>query len=106
MAPKAKASPSKKAAKGVEKKEAKPKKEKKEKDPNAPKRPLSAYMLYVNANREKIKADNPTATFGEIGKIAGALWKELDEKEKEVFEGKYAKDKERYEKEVKAYKAK
>lgn len=39
---------------------AKEKKEKKEKDPNAPKRPLTAYFLYANDMRPKVKADNPS----------------------------------------------
>ena len=37
-----------------------------EKDPNAPKRNMSAFFLYSNANRARVKAENPTAKFGDI----------------------------------------
>ena len=35
------------------------------KDPNAPKRALSAYMFFSQDWRERIKAENPDAGFGE-----------------------------------------
>jgi hypothetical protein len=40
------------------------KKKRDKKDPNAPKRGLSAYMFFSQANRQKIKEENPDATFG------------------------------------------
>ena len=47
--------------------EASPKKKiKAKKDPKAPKRPQSAYFLFMNANRNRIKEENPDAAFGEI----------------------------------------
>jgi len=39
---------------------------KKTKDPNAPKRPMTAYMLYANAIRNKVKEDNPGISFGDV----------------------------------------
>jgi HMG (high mobility group) box len=75
------------------------------KDPKAPKRALSAYMFFSQDWRERIKAENPDASFGmsfsllrcrrhglrafglgagEVGKLLGAKWKELDEEEKKV----------------------
>jgi hypothetical protein len=42
------------------------KKRKKNKDPNRPKRNRSAFFLYSNANRARVKADNPDAKFGDI----------------------------------------
>ncbi len=54
------------------------------KDPNAPKRPLSAYMYYSQAQRNATKEANPEATFGELGKIMGAAWKELSDDQKKV----------------------
>ncbi|KAI0742668.1 high mobility group box domain-containing protein [Daedaleopsis nitida] len=59
-------------------------KSKGKKDPKAPKRALSAYMFFSQDWRERIKAENPDAGFGEIGKLLGAKWKELDEDEKKV----------------------
>ncbi len=35
------------------------KRPKAKKDPNAPKRPLTAYMLWLNANRDQIKVGLP-----------------------------------------------
>jgi hypothetical protein len=42
------------------------KKSKKNKDPNRPKRNMSAFFLYSNANRERVKAENPESKFGDI----------------------------------------
>lgn len=67
----------------------------------APKRALSAYMFFSQDWRERIKTENPDAGFGrpavflpfsssdalfigEVGKLLGAKWKELDEEEKQV----------------------
>ena len=36
------------------------------KDKNAPKRALSAYMFFSQDWRERIKAENPDAGFGEL----------------------------------------
>lgn len=41
-------------------------KRKKNKDPNRPKRNMSAFFLYSNANRARVKAENPDAKFGDI----------------------------------------
>jgi hypothetical protein len=42
------------------------KKKKAKKDPNRPKRNMSSFFLYSNANRERIKEENPEAKFGDI----------------------------------------
>ena len=34
--------------------------------PNAPKRPMTAFMLFSNASRAKVKEENPGITFGEL----------------------------------------
>ncbi len=61
--PKAKGGRKPKADKGAGKEgegDGKPaKKERKKKDPNAPKKALSGFMYFSNANRDKIKAENP-----------------------------------------------
>jgi len=38
----------------------------KDKDPNKPKRNLTSYFLYSNANRARIKEENPELGFGEL----------------------------------------
>ncbi|KAH8101320.1 high mobility group box domain-containing protein [Cristinia sonorae] len=73
------------------------------KDKNAPKRALSAYMFFSQDWRERIKAENPDAGFGEIGKLLGAKWKELDESEKKPYIEQAARDKARAEEEKSAY---
>ena len=78
MPPKA-ATPTKKAAaKPV--KAPKAKKEKKERAPTAP----SAYIIFCKEKRPDVQAKNPTATFGEMGKLLGALWGGLSDSEKAV----------------------
>jgi hypothetical protein len=79
-----------------------PKKGKK-KDPNAPKKALSAYMFFAQANRDKVKKENPDATFGELGKHLGKLWSKASKSDKAKYEAKANKDKERYEKEKAKY---
>lgn len=84
------------------------------KDPNAPKRPLSAYMYFSQENRSTVKEENPDASFGacltrlpvaiaeltlrarrvckhaaflptgDLGKLLGAKWKEMDDEDKAV----------------------
>ncbi|KAF7307738.1 hypothetical protein MKEN_01133900 [Mycena kentingensis (nom. inval.)] len=78
----------------------------KKKDPNAPKRALSAYMFFSQDWRERIRAENPDANFGELGKLLGAKWKELDDEEKQPYNDQATKDKERAERERKEYEAK
>ncbi|KAJ3325331.1 Non-histone chromosomal protein 6 [Boothiomyces sp. JEL0866] len=81
-------------------------KAKKDKDPNAPKKGLSAFMIYSQENRARIKEENPNATFGEMGKLIGNAWKELSDEDKAEYLDKAAKDKERYESEMAEYKEK
>ena len=44
--------------------EPKKRKRKQKKDPNAPKNPMSAYLMFCEEWREKVKAQNPDASFG------------------------------------------
>lgn len=52
------------SASGEVKKQRKPRKKK---DPNAPKKALSGFMFFSNANRERIKTENPGIPFGQVG---------------------------------------
>lgn len=45
-----------------------------------PKRPLSAYMLWLNDNRESIKRENPGIKVTEVAKRGGELWRGLKDK--------------------------
>ncbi|KAJ1847340.1 Non-histone chromosomal protein 6 [Coemansia sp. RSA 2611] len=73
------------------------KKKRTKKDPNAPKRALSAYMFFSQDRRAQVQEDNPNVTFGQIGKILGGLWKEMNEEQKKPYQDKAKKDQARYE---------
>jgi len=68
-----------------------------------PKRPLSAYMLWLNDNREQIKRDNPGIKVTEVAKRGGELWRGLKDKSK--WEQKAVEAKDKYTKLVKEYEA-
>ncbi|XP_003215015.1 FACT complex subunit SSRP1 [Anolis carolinensis] len=88
-------------------KERKPRKRqsegKKGKDPNAPKRPLSAYMLWLNANRDKIRSESPGMSVTDVSKKAGELWKAMSKEKKEEWDRKAEDAKRDYEKAMKEY---
>lgn len=48
---------------------------------------MSAYMLWLNANREKIKSDHPGISITDLSKKAGELWKAMSKEKKEVRDG-------------------
>ena len=52
--------------------------------PRCRSRALSAYMFFVQDHRARVIADNPDVSFGEVGKLLGAKWKELTPSEKKV----------------------
>lgn len=50
-----------------------------------PKRPLSAYMLWLNDNRESIKREHPGIKVTEVAKRGGELWRGLKDKSVSIF---------------------
>ncbi len=44
------------------------------KDPNAPKKPLSAYFLFSQEERLKVKAEYPDYSITEVAKELGRRW--------------------------------
>uniref|UniRef100_A0A672IT60 FACT complex subunit SSRP1 n=1 Tax=Salarias fasciatus TaxID=181472 RepID=A0A672IT60_SALFA len=78
--------------------------QKKQKDTGGPKRPMSAYMLWLNSSRERIKSENPGISITEISKKAGEMWRQLGKDEKEEWEGKAGEAKKQYDKLKKEYK--
>lgn len=81
-----------------------PKKKKKKKDPNAPKRNQSAYFLFSNQNREKVKKElGGTAKITEIASALGLKWRNMTADDKVPFEKLAVKDKERYQKEMEVW---
>lgn len=59
------------------------------KDPNAPKKPLSAYFLFCQDEREKVKADNPQYSILEVAKELGRRWASIDPGLKQGYEQRY-----------------
>eukprot|EP00009_Paramoeba_aestuarina_P009987 CAMPEP_0201541654 /NCGR_PEP_ID=MMETSP0161_2-20130828/71590_1 /ASSEMBLY_ACC=CAM_ASM_000251 /TAXON_ID=180227 /ORGANISM="Neoparamoeba aestuarina, Strain SoJaBio B1-5/56/2" /LENGTH=330 /DNA_ID=CAMNT_0047949203 /DNA_START=37 /DNA_END=1029 /DNA_ORIENTATION=- len=70
----------------------------------APKRAMSAFMFYSRDHRARIQEENQGVTFGEIGRILGAKWKELPDEEREKYIKKANEDRERYHRESENYK--
>jgi high mobility group protein B2 len=76
---------------------------KRKKDPNQPKRSWSAFFFFSDEFRPVIRKQHPDWKVGDIAKELGRRWDECKNKEK--YEQKAAVDRERYEKEMKQYKA-
>ncbi|XP_042903065.1 high mobility group protein 20A isoform X2 [Parasteatoda tepidariorum] len=72
-------------------------------DMNAPKQPLTGYVRYLNENREKVRGENPGASFSEVTKILACDWSKLGVSEKQKYLEEAEKDKERYMKELEQY---
>mmetsp|Transcript_10539 Transcript_10539/g.14870 ORF Transcript_10539/g.14870 Transcript_10539/m.14870 type:complete len:204 (-) Transcript_10539:833-1444(-) len=81
----------------------KTKRTKKQKDSTKPKRGMSAFFFYSNANRARVKEENPSIAFGDVAKILSADYKKLTEKEKKKWIKLAEKDKIRYKEEMKNY---
>lgn len=82
-----------------------PRKKTKTVDPNAPKKPMSAYMLWLAANRNQLKAENPGIANTEILKKAGEKWNSLGDEGKATWNDEHAKQKDIYMKKLEAYQA-
>ncbi|OQV21802.1 FACT complex subunit SSRP1 [Hypsibius exemplaris] len=87
-----------------ERKKKRKKEGKKDKDPNMPKRPLSAYMIWLNEARDKIKADFPGISVVDISKKAGELWKQVTDHKK--WDDKAAEAKKEYDIKMREYEKK
>lgn len=61
----------------------KPKAVKKMKDPNAPKRAMSAFFIWMNENRDRIK--KPGMSVGDVAKAAGIEWAAMTDKSVSFF---------------------
>ena len=96
------------------KSEGKSRKSKTVKDENKPKRAQSAYMLWLNDNREKIKTEHFTDDDGnltlegrdkvtKVAKKAGELWKTLSDEDKSPYETQAKELKEQYQRDKEAY---
>jgi high mobility group protein B3 len=73
------------------------------KDVNAPKRPLSAYIIYCQEQRESLKKKNPDMKATELTSQLGSMWKALSDDKKKQYLTKHEKERERYQREMKDY---
>ncbi|KAM7412809.1 hypothetical protein PAMA_020270 [Pampus argenteus] len=73
-------------------------KKKRFKDPNAPKRPPSAFFLFCADFRSKVKGDYPGLSIGDTAKKLGEMWNGSSAENKQPYERKAAKLKEKYDK--------
>ena len=94
-----------KEIKGSRKQNGKKQSTKKPKDSNAPKMPLTAFFRFKGAMREEVKRENPEASYGDIAKILGKLWNELENTKKDAFKEESNREMEVWRKEKKDYEA-
>ena len=73
------------------------------KDVNAPKRPLSAYIIYCQEQRESLKKKNPDMKATELTSQLGSMWRTLSDDKKKQYHTKHEKERERYQREMKDY---
>ncbi|KAI7871270.1 hypothetical protein BDF14DRAFT_1740698 [Spinellus fusiger] len=85
-------------------KEGKKKRKKSTRDSNAPKRNVHSFVHYVIQNRIKLKADVPELDSKEYYRVLGENWNKMSDVEKKPYKDQADKDKERYQKEIEAYK--
>jgi hypothetical protein len=77
----------------------------KKRDPNAPKRPKTAYQLFCDDNRAKVRLEHGALSLGEVSAKLAELWKQITAESKQEYEGKAAPGKALYKKEKKEYDA-
>merc|ERR1712098_131743 len=64
----------------------------------------TAFFIFANEIRHEIREENPDASIGQIGKILGQEWGNLDEDRKEAYKAQNEKAKVKYQKTLAAYK--
>jgi hypothetical protein len=47
--------------------------------------PLSPFLCFCHANRETVRAANPTARFGDMGRLLSAIWRDMSESDKAIY---------------------
>jgi len=86
------------------KKQTKRKRRKKASD--EPKHPRNGYLFYSKEVRKRRQDQNPDMSFPELTRLIAGEWKTLERKKKKKFEDMAETDRDRYKREMKAYKAK
>ncbi|XP_015791766.1 FACT complex subunit Ssrp1 [Tetranychus urticae] len=94
----------KKASKSKSKEKRTEKKSKKDKDSDRPKKPMTAYFLWLNENRERLKKEHPGLSLTELTKKAAEIWR-TNVGDKSKWEKQSQEAKKKYEVDMAAYKA-
>lgn len=77
--------------------------QKKKKDPNAPKQPLSAYFLFSQEERDKVKNENPNYSICEVAKELGKRWAEMPPEIKQRYQQMAEEARQKYDQEMASY---
>ena len=72
--------------------------------PYKPKRAMVAFMFFSIEQRPAVQKKNPSLGIADISKELGKQWRGMNASQKVPYEEKAAKDKMRYEKEMKSFK--
>jgi hypothetical protein len=72
---------------------------------SAVKKPRTAFSFFTQDNREKIRAANPAATFGDVARLVSKAWGALSAEQLASYKDREATDKRRYRTELDAAKA-
>ncbi|VDL48562.1 unnamed protein product [Hymenolepis diminuta] len=79
-------------------------KKKKKKDPNAPKKPMSAFFLFCQDERAKVREAHPDWSVGQCAKELASRWEQCKNKSK--YETQATQEKAKYQKAMEKYNAK
>merc|ERR1712244_48873 len=74
------------------------------KDPNAPRKPLSAYFLFSQDERLKVKAEFADYSITDVAKELGRRWATIDPLLKQQYEQRYQSARKVFDQEMSAYK--
>jgi high mobility group protein B1 len=77
--------------------------QKKKKDPNAPKQPLSAYFLFSQEERLKVKNENPSFSICEVAKELGRRWAEMAPEVKQRYQQMAEEGRQKYDQDMASY---
>ena len=77
--------------------------QKKKKDPNAPKQPLSAYFLFSQEERDKVKLENPSYSICEVAKELGKRWAEMAPEVKQRYQQMAEDARQKYDQDMASY---
>lgn len=75
----------------------------KKKDPNRPKRNMSAFFLYSNAHRPRIKEENAGIAFGAVAKLLSVEFKQITAEDRQKWDELALEDKKRYQRQMENY---